>query len=267
MVKLILKTDERIMGENFESENEYLIYLRHLFAYKFATDQIPENSFILEIGSGSGFGTKVLFQHTQKIIGLDVDKNIIEYASRKYGSENCVFKRYSGLKIPYSDSTFDAVVSFQVIEHIQNDIGIISEIYRVLKDNGIFILTTPNRIFRGLRSDQKPLNKFHVREYSVEELDALLKNKFLNIEIWGIRANETVQKIERKNMECGLKIASFDPLRLRKLMPRSLRRMIFNVFLNQRAKNFLQEYDLNDYYMIKNNIADKSIDLIGFCKK
>lgn len=107
MAKLISKTDERVIPTgDFESENEYLIYLRHLFAYRFAADRIYKNNFVLEIGSGAGFGTKVLSQHAQKIIGLDVDKNIVAWALKKYGSENCIFKIYNGLKIPYPDKSF-----------------------------------------------------------------------------------------------------------------------------------------------------------------
>lgn len=270
MVRLISKTGERMVPGDFKSKEEYLMYLRHLFAYEFAATQIPKNSFVLEIGCGTGYGTKLLSRSAKRIIGLDVDKDTINYTSREYGLENCVFELYDGIKIPYPNNVFDTVVSFQALEHIQDDINIVSEIHRVLKKKGIFILTTPNRTYR-LKPGQKPLNKFHVREYSFYELDNLLKNKFPNVRIWGIRGNEEVQRIEIDR----IKIGSFVPLELRKLIPgplkpivlRMLKRCIQGFQKTKSDKHFLQKYSLKDYYLIKNNIVKDSLDLLGICEK
>lgn len=197
MAKLISKTGERVIPEDFESKEEYLIYLLHLFAYEFAKKEIPENKFVLEVGCGEGYGTSLLSQNSAKIIAMDVDKNTITHASEKYGAENCVFKLYDGIRIPYEDNTFDAVVSFQVIEHIQDDVNYVSEIYRVLRRDGLFIVTTPNRTYR-LKPGQKPLNEFHVREYYRQELENILRKKFSDVSVWGIRGNEEVQRIEKE---------------------------------------------------------------------
>lgn len=60
MTELILKTGKRIIPEQFESKKEYLLYLRHLFAYEFAKDNISKNSFVLEVGCGEGYGTSLI---------------------------------------------------------------------------------------------------------------------------------------------------------------------------------------------------------------
>jgi len=273
MPEFISKTGERVIPEKFESKEEYLIYLRHLFAYEFAKDKIPQNSFILEVGCGEGYGTNLLSQNVAKIIGLDVDKNTIAYASKKYESENCVFRVYDGVKIPFEDNTFDAVISFQVIEHIQDDINYILEIYRVLKRDGFFFLTTPNRTYR-LKPGQKPWNRFHIREYYPYELKNLLKNRFSDVKVWGIRGNEEVQRIEIERVKQGLSIVSFDPFNLRKLIPEPLKPLIIKILRkithrNQRSKNdrgFLTKYSLKNFYIIEDNIRD-SLDLLGICKK
>lgn len=273
MTELISKTGEQILPEKFESKEEYLLYLRHLFAYEFAKDKISENSFALEVGCGEGYGTSLLSQKVVKIIGLDVDINTIAHASKKYGSDNCVFKMYDGVKIPYEENTFDAVISFQVIEHIQDDINYVSEIYRVLKRNGIFILTTVNGIYRS-KPGQKSWNRFHVREYCPHDLENILKNKFLDMKVWGIRGNHEVQRIEIERVKQRVSIISFDPLNLRKLIPESLTPLIIKILRkithrNQGSKNdrdFLNKYSVKDYYVIKTNVRD-SLDLLGFCKK
>lgn len=272
MTKLILKTGERILPEKFKSKAKYLLYLRHLFGYKFAKENISKDSFILEVGCGEGYGTKLLSENVTKIIGLDVNKNIITHASNKYSSENCIFKVYDGLKIPYEDDTFDAVVSLQVIEHIQDDINYVSEVYRVLKKNGMFILTTPNRTYR-LRPGQNPLNRFHIREYYPHTLENVLKSKFSDIRIWGVRGNEEVQRIEMERFKLGL-IVSLIPLNLRRLIPKPaksvitkiLKRIIHRNQKNKNDRNFLNKYNLRDFYIIKDNIRD-SLDLLGICKK
>lgn len=266
---MITKNGERIIPEEFNSKEEYLLYLRHLFAYEFAKDKISENSFVLEVGCGEGYGTNLLSQRSGKIIGLDVEKDTIAHSSGKYEAENCLFRTYDGVKIPYEDNTFDTVISFQVIEHIQDDINYVSEIYRVLKRNGIFILTTPNRTNR-LKPGQKPWNRFHIREYYPEELEKILSNKFYDVKIWGIRGNEEVERIEMVRIKQHINIISLDPLNIRKLIPKPLKKILKRINHKEHSakddENFLNKYDLKNYYIIKSDVRE-SLDLLGICKK
>ena len=211
---------------------------------------------------------------TTSIIGLDIDKETIKHASKKYKAANCVFKIYDGTIIPYNDNTFDAVISFQVIEHIQNDLNYIDEIYRVLKREGVFILTTPNKTHR-LKSNQKPWNRFHIREYYPNELKIILKNKFKNsVEIMGIHGNKEVQEIEERRVKQILKLIFFDPFNLRRLFPESLKIIIIRIIKQiinktkkgEEEKDFLKKYSAKDFYVEKNNI-NNSLDLLGICKK
>ena len=269
MMAITTNNGERIIPEEFKSKEEYLLYLRHLFAYEFAKERIPEKAFVLEVGCGEGYGTKLLSQSVGKIIGLDVDKNTIAHSSVKYGAENCFFRTYDGVKIPYEDSTFDTVVSFQVIEHIEDDANYVSEIYRVLKGNGTLILTTPNRTNR-LKPGQKPWNKFHIREYYPEELEKILNNKFYDVKIWGIRGNDEVQRIEMERLKRHISIISTDPLNLRKLIPKPLKNLLRRINHSEHTTNndeeLLNKYDIKNFYLIKSDVRE-SLDLLGICKK
>ncbi|MCK4753322.1 MAG: class I SAM-dependent methyltransferase [Planctomycetes bacterium] len=272
MAELISKTGERVIPEDFKSRQEYILYLRHLFAYEFAKHQIPKDSVVLEVGCGEGYGANVLSQEVKKIFALDVDKNAVAHASKKYGSENCIYRAYDGAKIPYEDASFDAAVSFQVIEHIEDDANYVSQVHRVLKKDGMFICTTPNRTHR-LKPGQKPLNEFHVREYYPHELESLLKSKFSDVKVWGIRGNKEVQAIEMERVKPVFD-PTLDPLNLRMLMPRPLRRAISKIIKNVTRKNpkdgsdvdFLDKYSLDDHYVIKDNI-EESLALLAICKK
>jgi ubiquinone/menaquinone biosynthesis C-methylase UbiE len=273
MAELLSKTTERLIPENFGSKEEYLLYLRHLYAYKTAAEKILKNSFVLEVGSGEGYGTRMLSENFLNITGLDVDKNAIEHAQKKYGSENCVFKLYDGHRIPFEENTFDAVVSFQVIEHIRDDKNYISEIYRVLKSDGVFIVTTPNKTLR-LKPGQKPWNKFHVREYYPGELETVLKSKFSDVKVSGIFGTEEVQKIENERVKRGLKLISLDPLNLRKLIPDRIRLKIYKIleeiYKGKRGlkdeRDFLDRYSLENFFHSERNVND-SLDLLAVLKK
>jgi SAM-dependent methyltransferase len=148
----------------------------------------------------------------------------------------------------------------------------VSEIYRVLKRDGFFIVTTPNRAYR-LKPGQKPLNEFHVREYYRQELENILRKKFSDVSVWGIRGNEEVQRIEKERVKSILVLdPRFDPLNLKRLIPRPVRAKIAKILRGkryQRGKNdadFLNKYSLEDYYIIKDDVDD-SLVLLGVCKK
>ncbi len=269
----MVKTIERLTPEKVRSQEENLLYLRHLFAYEFVKNTINQDSLVLDLGCGEGYGTSLLSQNLRKVIGLDVDKKTVAEASQRYGSKNCFFEVYDGLKIPYGDDSFDAVVSMQVIEHVKDDIHYVSEAYRILKKNGIFILTTPNKTYR-LKPGQKPWNRFHFREYYPEELENLLKKYFSEVKVWGIRGIEEIQKKEMQRAKQNSKIASFDPLNLRNLIPepwelaikKAIKKMVGKTKIDKKNKESLDKYRVEDYYVIKDKVQE-SLDLLGVCRK
>jgi ubiquinone/menaquinone biosynthesis C-methylase UbiE len=274
MPKSLRKTGERIIPEHFlQSREAYLLYLKHLFAYEAVKKFIPKKSSVIEVGCGEGYGTNYLSHNVQHIVGLDINEDVIQHASRKYRSSKCSFKFYDGVNIPYDDSTFDVVVSFQVIEHVQDDKNFLMEIQRVLKTGGTCLLTTPNRIHR-VKSDKKPWNRFHIREYYPDELEAILKTVFSEVHIWGIRGSEEIEHIEKARVKQVQRFAALDPLNLRKLIPASYETWIVtwlkNVFQRKHETQdnniFLDKYSVNDYYTTESSVK-ASLDLLAICKK
>jgi SAM-dependent methyltransferase len=267
----IITTGERIIpGHCFQSKEAYLLYLRHLFAYTSVKEYLSENSAVVEIGCGEGYGTNYLSPYVKYIIGLDVDENIIHYASEKYGSENCFFTLYDGSKIPDDDHTYDVVISFQVIEHVQDDTGYLAEIHRILKIGGRCILTTPNRTSR-VKLNKKPWNRFHLREYSPDELENLLKTIFSEVHIWGIRGNEEIQNIEQARIKRAQRFATLDPFNLRKFLPPAYETIIVTWLKRcfrpkNETRDFLSHYSLNDYALVQDDIA-QSLDLLAVSQK
>lgn len=265
------KTTERIDPEQwFSTRHEYLLYLRHLFAYEFARTLLKPEHKVLEVGSGEGYGSALLARSATLVFGLDIDAATVEHAAAKYGSEHIEFRTYDGTRMPFADSEFDAVVSFQVVEHVRDVAPYLAEIRRVLLPGGLFVLTTPNRLYR-LRPGQRPWNRFHLREYDPDGLRTELDTIFPKVNIWGIRGAEEVQAIEHARVAWALRQGPAGALR--RAMPEWSRRLVGNLLARTRKKrhaggepDFMARYHLSDYFIIKEQ-TEQSLDLLAVCSK
>lgn len=114
----------------------------------------------LEIGCGNGYGTKLIKKHfgPRRIEAIDLDEKMIEIARRKNRDSSIQYYVMDASALSFADRTFDAIFDFGIIHHIPNWEECISEMYRVLKDNGEAILeelsietfaTLPGRIWKG----------------------------------------------------------------------------------------------------------------------
>lgn len=243
------KTVERIVPKDFQTREEYLLYLRHLFAYEEVLKFLDEDQQILEIGFGEGYGANLMAQHLGSITALDVNKDAVKYANEKYGRENCTFIHFNGHELPFQEEKFDAVISFQVIEHIEDDKNYLKEIHRVLKQGEKAILTTPNRETR-LNPGEEPWNEFHVREYNANQLHEELSECFPSVEIHGVRAKNEIEKIERNRVKRKLSFY--------KLLPDALKRMVTGDFKNR--------YNTGLFYLDRQNV-NLSMDLFAVAQK
>lgn len=255
MIANIGHTGERIIPSEFKSKVDYLIYLRHLFAYEHATEVFSKDDIILEIGCGEGYGTSVISKKVKMIVSLDVDITTVKKAKEKYGN-NCNFVLYNGLHLPIKSNKFDGAISFQVIEHVRDDSRYISEIHRVLKNDSIFLCTTPNRAYR-LKPGQKPWNPFHIREYYAKELESILRNVFSEVKVVGIRGTDEVQAIEIKRVKPrGI---------LLKIYEKILSIVSNNFSCKSKSDYFGERYTTREFYITDD--ADEGLDLLSICRK
>lgn len=167
-------TGERMIPEFNKGS---LIYAEHITRYK-ATQQLVDKKIVLDIASGSGYGTKILAEKASKVFGVDVDTKSVAYSKSKFPADNIEYLVGDGINIPLNDSSIDIVVSFETIEHIENYTKFISEVIRVLKPDGLLIISTPNDI------EFAEGNHFHVHEFTEKELTGLLKEHFKYIDFY-----------------------------------------------------------------------------------
>ncbi len=153
---------------------------RHLSAYHFALPYLKHRD-VLEIGFGDGYGANFLAGHVKSITAVDALEKNARLASAKYKASNLEYRNMDATDLHFDDNVFDAVLSFQVIEHIDEArlIKYLEEIKRVLKKDGRGFISTLN-----LDTNKKPnspynKNPYHIKEFTYREFDLLIPGESL----------------------------------------------------------------------------------------
>lgn len=215
-----MQTAERSSGHD---PSEQVIYNRCLYAYKAASESVNGN--IIELGSGEGYGIQILAPLAQHYLAVDkFDTDISGHVNVEFRKQ--LLPSLAGI----ADNTFDYAVSFQVIEHIQDDITFIQEIHRVLKPGGTLMLTTPNRPMSLTR------NPWHIREYTAAELAAIVGTSFGKVEVKGVYGSPVVMEYHERNKASVQRITRYDILKLQYRLPRRLLQIPYDIMnrLNRR---------------------------------
>lgn len=204
------------------------VFQRSLLAYEEAAKRIAGR--VLEIGTGSGYGIAIAAPHTEHFTTLDKHRaEGLEFPA------NTTFLEAVVPPLPFADGTFDCVISFQVIEHIQRDRDFVREVHRVLKPGGRLIVTTPNRTMSLTR------NPWHIREYDLDQFSHLLAPHFDSIERLGVEGNERVMAYYEKNREGVKRITRFDPLKLQYRLPRWMLQIPYDLLNRLNRRRLLSE--------------------------
>jgi 2-polyprenyl-3-methyl-5-hydroxy-6-metoxy-1,4-benzoquinol methylase len=147
-----------------------------MFAYDIAiSNLIRPTDKVLDIGFGAGHGLIKIAKKANKITGLEVDKKALIYVQQTIKSESLDFidlKLFNGYEIPFNDNSFDVVTCIDVIEHVRDYRKFITELVRITKRCLFF--STPNRRKEFTKPDGRPINYWHLREWSYMELNNIL---------------------------------------------------------------------------------------------
>lgn len=203
--------------------SDNFVFQRSLMAYHEAARLVGGE--VLEIGTGTGYGIDLVAPRATRFTTLDK-----QAPDGLVLPGNTEFVRAVVPPLPFENERFDCVISFQVIEHIRRDRELVREVKRVLRPGGRFIVTTPNARMSLTR------NPWHVREYTPEELAALLAGEFASVEAMGVCGNRRVEAYYEKNREGVRRITRFDPLKLQYRLPRWMLRLPYDLMnrLNRR---------------------------------
>ncbi len=129
--------------------------------YKTMLKNIELKEPILDLGCGTGLLKEFLGKKVQ-VYGCDFSENMLEIA-RKRGeiTEVCDLNG----KLPYEDEKFATILSFTVLQNIENQNGFLKEAKRILKKDGVFVLTALKKV-----TDEKKLIKLLKKYFNIQEL-------------------------------------------------------------------------------------------------
>lgn len=163
---------------------------RHLLftlsRYKFAAKMLPQNkqAKVLEIGCSEGIGSLVLGEMGHSVLAIDMDKKAIEHANKAIKKPNITYKNADILKTNLG--AFDAVVSLDVIEHIEkkDEAIFLNTIVNHLLPHGMCIIGTPNDSATQYASKASQIG--HVNMYTAERLVGSLQQHFHHVFQFGV---------------------------------------------------------------------------------
>jgi len=247
-----------ITSDKIVSDNP--LHHRLLSAYVFAEKYI--NGDVLELGCGEGRGIDIILKKSKSFTAIDKISEVTERLSIKYPKEKFISSSFPPL-INIEDNSFDTIVTFQVIEHINNDNLFVEEIYRILRPGGKALISTPNIEMTLTR------NPWHIREYTSRQLQDLTSKFFNKITMKGIAGNDKIKKYYEENKKSVSKFKRLDILNLEKHLPNFLYKIPYE-FLNRINRNKLEADDkslvssisTNDYLLEDDNPRNLDLFLI-----
>ena len=251
-----IHTAERV--SNRDASDNY-VFQRSILAYYKAAELVQGD--VLEIGTGMGYGVEVVAPSAKRYV--TIDKSCAYNVTLPANAE---FQQMAVPPINFPDESFDFVISFQVIEHIEQDKEFVAEVSRVLRKGGVFIVSTPNAPMSLTR------NPWHVREYTAQELKALLSAKFSKVEMMGVAGNKKIMEYYAANRRGVERITRFDILDLQHRLPRWMLQIPYDILNRLNRRRLLNQNNeltssitMDDYSVVPVN--DECFDLYYIAQK
>lgn len=227
-------TGERVIPEKDRSKEKYY---GHLIFYDFAS-KFVKSKVVLDDGCGTGYGSFfVLKAQPNEVIGIDISVDAIAYAKKKYRQPRLTFLVGDGTNLPFADETFHVVISSQVVEHIVGYETYIREIVRILKNDGILLISTPNK---QTFNPYGPPMPFHFKEFQIHEFIKLMRKFFKCIEVFGqYNIKKSTPRVIRNLLIClgQSRLFSWVPFDIRIKVGRA----VINMF------SVIEKYSLEDF--------------------
>jgi ADP-heptose:LPS heptosyltransferase/GT2 family glycosyltransferase/2-polyprenyl-3-methyl-5-hydroxy-6-metoxy-1,4-benzoquinol methylase len=175
----VVRTAERIVPEQVP----LFLYQEHIAMYIFA-GQAVQGKRVLDLGCGVGYGAQYLsLQGARCVVGIDNVEEVIGYACHRYRKKGTLSYTIGDVRaLPFQKASFDVVVGFEILEHLADPPKLLSEARRVLSKEGLFFVSTPNATVEVLVEEP---SRYHLHEFSVEELVLLLREFFPSVRVYG----------------------------------------------------------------------------------
>lgn len=176
-----------LSGSNDSAVRPNVIYgnmldqMRYIYALKYTM-----NKSVLDFACGVGWGSYLIsMAGANKVFSVDLSHEAIDAAKKYYFSQKINYLCNNLEKLLIPEKSVDVITSFETLEHLSDPKIALDIFYKLIKEDGLLILSTPNGYTTKYQQRDKPFNKFHYNEYYKNELDELLKDKWDVIEYRG----------------------------------------------------------------------------------
>lgn len=169
---------------------------------------------VLDLGCGQGFESVRLAGEGRVVVGVDYDHHALIEAALRQEGKHLLLAQMDASRLALTEGSVEWVCSSHLIEHFVDPSAHVSEIARVLADEGTAFVLTPNA-----PADFE--NPFHVHLFEADSLRKALEEHFLDVWIGGLDAVDHVKEDFRRRRERAERLLSLDFLGLRRRIPRS----------------------------------------------
>jgi ubiquinone/menaquinone biosynthesis C-methylase UbiE len=145
-------------------------------AYRLILDRyIQPGDRLLDVGFGLGYGLQILSPKAAYLTGVDIDPKAVKAAQKLVGAIPGLreLRNYNGQSLPFEPASFDVLTCVDVLEHVPDYLSLLKEMLRVA--SRLVVVSTPNRRPENTLPNGKPKNPWHLREWSYQEFDSLLR--------------------------------------------------------------------------------------------
>jgi SAM-dependent methyltransferase len=157
-------------------------FRRHLMVYEWIARQVAGLR-VIDMACGEGYGSDALACTAASVIGVDANPEAHAHASQRYRRENLSFAREL---VETFSAPADVVVFLQTIEHVQDPGAVLEHFRALVGEHGTAFVSTPNVLTLAPPGAERSGNPWHVKEYRAEEFDALCRDRFGAVTLYGL---------------------------------------------------------------------------------
>jgi len=157
-------------------------FRRHLVVYEWIAARVGGVE-VIDMACGEGYGSDVLARAAASVVGVDANPEAHEHARQRYPRQNLSFARDL---VETFNAPADVVVFLQTIEHVQDPHAILGHFRSLVGDRGVAYVSTPNVLTLAPAGAERSDNPWHVKEYRAEEFDALCRDCFGSVTLYGL---------------------------------------------------------------------------------
>ena len=178
------KEESIFTGERFvPGIDDDEITIEHYQRYE-SIKELVRGKIVVDAACGEGYGTSIIGSVAKSVTGLDISPDAVSRATEAYATDTVKFQVGDISNLPLEDESTEVFVSFETIEHVGKELQekFIKEVSRVLKKDGLFIISSPNKeIYSDLFNYD---NEFHVHEMYKQEFLDLLSGGFKHVKLF-----------------------------------------------------------------------------------